>query len=234
MGLRNVHSDGFVSYVDPVRRNGCAPMQQIADWLVKLGLGQYAQGFAENDINFTILSDLSDQDLKELGVSSLGHRRQLLRAIAELNIQTGPPKVATAAPASVAPQPHDTAERRQITVMFSDLVGSTALSARMDPEDLREVISAYQKCVAETVRRFDGFVAKYMGDGVLIYFGYPQAHEDDAERAVRAGLELVTAVGGLKTSRGPADPRLARETSRRAECITIRRSHFTILPSIVP
>jgi hypothetical protein len=93
----------------------------------------------------------------------------------------------------------DTAERRQVTVMFSDLVGSTALSARMDPEDLREVISAYQKCVAESVDRFGGFVAKYMGDGVLIYFGYPQAHEDDAERAVRAGLELVAAVGGLKT-----------------------------------
>jgi len=95
--------------------------------------------------------------------------------------------------------PEDRAERRQVTVMFSDLVGSTALSARMDPEDLREVISAYQKCVAETVRRFGGFVAKYMGDGVLVYFGYPQAHEDDAERAVRAGLELVTAVSGLKT-----------------------------------
>ena len=95
--------------------------------------------------------------------------------------------------------PEDRAERRQVTVMFSDLVGSTALSARMDPEDLREVISAYQKCVAETVQRFGGFVAKYMGDGVLIYFGYPQAHEDDAERAVRAGLELVAAVGALKT-----------------------------------
>ena len=97
------------------------------------------------------------------------------------------------------PKPQDSAERRQVTVMFSDLVGSTALSARMDPEDLREVISAYQKCVAETVQRFGGFVAKYMGDGVLVYFGYPQAHEDDAERAVRAGLELVAAVGALKT-----------------------------------
>src|SRR4029079_2198714 len=95
--------------------------------------------------------------------------------------------------------PRDTAERRQITVMFCDLVGSTALSGRMDPEDLREVISAYQKCVSENVQRFGGFVAKYMGDGVLIYFGYPQAHEDDAERAERAGLELVAAVGGLKT-----------------------------------
>ena len=91
------------------------------------------------------------------------------------------------------------AERRQVTVMFSDLVGSTALAARMDPEDLREVISAYQKCVAETVHRFDGFVAKYLGDGVLIYFGYPRAHEDDAERAVRTGLELIAAVTGLKT-----------------------------------
>ena len=103
-------------------------------------------------------------------------------------------------PATVEASPRDTAERRQVTVMFSDLVGSTALSARMDPEDLREVISAYQKCVAETVRRFDGFVAKYMGDGVLIYFGYPQAHEDDAERAVRAGLEIVAAVTALKSS----------------------------------
>ena len=91
--------------------------------------------------------------------------------------------------------------------MFSDLVGSTALSARMDPEDLREVISAYQKCVAETVRRFDGFVAKYMGDGVLVYFGYPQAHEDDAERAVRAGLELIRRSAALKSSCSAANPR---------------------------
>ena len=96
------------------------------------------------------------------------------------------------------PKARDSAERRQVTVLFSDLVGSTALSARMDPEDLREVISAYQKCVAETVQRFGGFVAKYMGDGALVYFGYPQAHEDDAERAVRAGLELVEAVAALK------------------------------------
>jgi class 3 adenylate cyclase len=103
------------------------------------------------------------------------------------------------APTVPEPAPKDTAERRQVTVMFSDMVGSTALSARMDPEDLREVISAYQKCVAETVQRFGGFVAKYMGDGVLVYLGYPQAHEDDAERAVRAGLQLVAAVGALRT-----------------------------------
>ena len=131
-------------------------------------------------------------------MASLGHRRQLLRAITELKGSeegTRKPSIEDIAPIA----PHDTAERRQVTVMFSDLVGSTALSARMDPEDLREVISAYQKCVAETVQRFGGFVAKYMGDGVLVYFGYPQAHEDDAERAVRAGLELVAAVSGLKT-----------------------------------
>jgi class 3 adenylate cyclase len=173
--------------------SGAASMQQIVDWVERLGLVQYAQRFAENDINFSILSDLTDQDLKEIGVS-LGHRRQLLRAITELTgREKDAPKAAIAAP-------QDTAERRQVTVMFSDLVGSTALSAHMDPEDLREVISAYQKCVAETVQRFGGFVAKYMGDGVLVYFGYPQAHEDDAERAVRAGLELIEAVGGVKST----------------------------------
>jgi class 3 adenylate cyclase/tetratricopeptide (TPR) repeat protein len=172
-------------------------MQQVADWLEKLGLGQYAERFAENDISFAVLPDLTDQDLKEIGVS-LGHRRQLLRAIAELTRrEKDAPKAAVATAPSAAPQ--DTAERRQVTVMFSDLVGSTALSARMDPEDLREIISAYQRCVAETVQRFGGFVAKYMGDGALVYFGYPQAHEDDAERAVRAGLELVQSVGGLKS-----------------------------------
>ena len=191
-------------------------MQQIADWLQKLGLGQYAERFADNDINFAILPDLTDQDLKELGVASLGHRRQLLRAIAELKdgeAATSRPAAKYADPSA----PRDTAERRQVTVMFSDLVGSTALSARMDPEDLREVISAYQKSVAEPVQRFGGFVAKYMGDGVLMYFGYPQAHEDDAERAVRAGLELVAAVGGLKTasSRKKSDFPLERSCGRR-------------------
>jgi class 3 adenylate cyclase len=173
-------------------------MQQIADWLEKLGLSEYAQRFAENDIDFAILGDLTDQDLEKIGVASLGHRRKLLRAIANLQtIEKSAPAVAVPAPA--APLPLDIAERRQVTVMFSDLVGSTALSARMDPEDLREVISAYQECVAEIVRRFDGFVAKYMGDGILVYFGYPHAHEDDAERAVRAGLELIAGVAGLKT-----------------------------------
>ena len=168
-------------------------MQQVADWLEKLGLGQYAQRFAENDIDFALFTKLTDVDLKELGVASLGHRKLLLEAIAE--------RTAVALPNVAEPKPpQDTAERRHVTVMFSDLVGSTALSARMDPEDLREVISSYQKSVAETVQRFGGFAAKYMGDGVLVYFGYPQAHEDDAERAVRAGLELIQAVGGLKSN----------------------------------
>ena len=174
-------------------------MQQIADWLKTLGMSEYAERFAENAIDFSVLPDLTDQDLEKLGVL-LGHRRKLLRAIADLrDIEKSTPVVSVAVAPPTAPPPLDTAERRQVTVMFSDLVGSTALSARMDPEDLREVISAYQKCVAETVRRFGGFVAKYMGDGVLVYFGYPQAHEDDAERAVRAGLELIAAVTGLKT-----------------------------------
>src|SRR5277367_4232678 len=170
-------------------------MQQIADWLKELGLSEYAQRFAENRNDISVLRDLTDQDLKDLGVI-LGDRRKLLRAIAEMD--GGDKGMAKPAIAPVAPQPQDSAERRQVTVMFSDLVGSTALSARMDPEDLREVITTYQRCVAEAVRRFGGFVAKYMGDGVLIYFGYPEAHEDDAERAVRAGLELIAAVSALK------------------------------------
>ena len=170
-------------------------MQQIADWLEKLGMSEYAGRFAENRIDFSVLRDLTDQDLKDLGVV-LGDRRKILRAISEL---AGAAPATSQVHAVTEPRPQDSAERRQVTVMFSDLVGSTALSARMDPEDLREVISAYQKCVAETVGRFGGFVAKYMGDGVLVYFGYPQAHEDDAERAVRAGLELIAAASSLKT-----------------------------------
>ena len=146
---------------------------------------------------------MTQEDLKELGVGPVGHRRKLLDAIAALRTDTRSASLPPLTQRHVeCPKrtPEDRAERRQVTVMFSDLVGSTALSARMDPEDLREVISAYQKCVAETVQRFGGFVANYMGDGVLVYFGYPEAHEDDAERAVRAGLELIAAVTALKTS----------------------------------
>ena len=174
----------------------------VAVWLRSLGLERYEAAFRENEISERVLPSLTQEDLKEIGVGPVGHRRMLLEAIAALRADTGDnapsPNLAVVSSAPNVSR-EDRAERRQVTVMFSDLVGSTALSACMDPEDLREVISSYQKSVAETVGRFDGFVAKYMGDGVLIYFGYPQAHEDDAERAVRAGLELVAAIRDLKT-----------------------------------
>src|SRR6516165_756299 len=172
-------------------------------WLRGLGLGEYEATFRENAIDGTVLASLTQEYLKELGVAALGHRLKLLDAIAELHADRSakaPSAAATTTSAAPSVPAVDRAERRQVTVLFSDLVGSTALSARMDPEDLRDVITAYQKAVAETVQRFGGFVAKYMGDGVLVYFGYPQAHEDDAERAVRASLELIQAVGGLKSS----------------------------------
>src|SRR3984885_14505399 len=174
----------------------------VVVWLRSLGLEEYEAAFRDNKINERVLPNLTQEDLKEIGVGPVGHRRMLLEAIAALRADAGGKATSaddatTTSPASAPPE--DRAERRQVTVMFSDLVGSTALSTRMDPEDLREIISAYQKCVAETVQRFGGFVAKYMGEMELIYFGYAQAHEDDAERAVRAGLDLVAAVGALKT-----------------------------------
>ena len=169
----------------------------LHDWLLSLGLPQYEAAFRENEIDETLLSSLTAQDLKDIGVVVVGHRRKLINAIAGLsgNAATAAVNRDAALDASFP----DTAERRQVTVMFADLVGSTALSTRLDPEDLREIISAYRKCVAETVRHLGGFVSQYLGDGVLIFFGYPQAHEDDAERAVRAALQLVAAVANLKT-----------------------------------
>ena len=161
----------------------------IAEWLRGLGLEKYASAFDENAISWDVLPELTGDDLKEAGVAAVGDRRRLLAAIAALK--------GGVLPASTGPAE---AERRQLSVMFCDLVGSTPLATRFDPEDLREVFSAYHRCVADTIRRFDGFVAKYMGDGVLVYFGYPQAHEDDAERAVRAGLAVVDAVGRLETA----------------------------------
>ena len=169
-------------------------MSEVRKWLEAIDLAQYAE-LSWLTILTSIYSVKLTTGLKDIGVSSAGHRLRIRSAIAKLATQVK--NESARGPLTAAGE--TSAERRQVTVMFSDLVGSTALSARMDPEDLREVISAYQKCVAETVQRFGGFVAKYMGDGVLIYFGYPQAHEDDAERAVRAGLELVAAVGALKT-----------------------------------
>jgi class 3 adenylate cyclase len=169
----------------------------VGGWLRRLGLEQYEAAFRENKIDDTVLPSLTAEDLKDLGVGCVGDRRKLLDAIAALRAEATAPLPPSDAPLATDKTAKDTAERRQVTVMFSDLVGSTALSTRTDPEDLREVISAYQRCVAETVRRFGGFAARYMGDGVLIYFGYPVAHEDDAERAVRAGLALIDAVATL-------------------------------------
>jgi class 3 adenylate cyclase/tetratricopeptide (TPR) repeat protein len=172
----------------------------LREWLRGLGLERYEAAFRENEIDEKVLPSLTAEDLKELGVNALGHRRVLLDAIAALRAEKPANAPPISAPATLIKPAQDTAERRQVTVMFSDLVGSTALSARMDPEDLLEIISSYQECVAESVQRFGGFVAKYMGDGALVYFGYPQAHEDDAERAVRAALELIAAVASLTTN----------------------------------
>ena len=154
----------------------------VAVWLRSLGLERYEAAFRDNEIDWEVLPNLTSEDLKEIGVVPIGHRRKLLAGIAAIG--------ATATAASEA-------ERRQLTVMFCDLVGSTQLAARLDPEDFREVVTAYHRAVADVVGGFDGFVAKYMGDGVLAYFGYPRAHENDAEHAVRAGLGIVAAVGGL-------------------------------------
>jgi len=161
----------------------------VATWLRCLGLERYEAAFRENEIDWEALPKLTAEDLKDLGVVLGSHRRRLLEAIVGLQKDVGPvPETVVAA---------STAERRQLTVMFCDLVGSTALSAHLDPEDLREVIAAYHRSVAGVVAQFDGFVAKYMGDGVLVYFGYPSAHEDDAERAVRAGLGIIETIGRL-------------------------------------
>jgi class 3 adenylate cyclase len=169
----------------------------VANWLRALGLERYEATFRENDVDVEVLLNLTAEDLKELGVGSLGHRRRLLEAITALRVEGAaaddPVRLETGA-----------AERRPLSVMFCDLIGSTALSSRLDPEDLREVIRSYQACVAGTIRQFDGFIARYVGDGVLIYFGWPQARETDAERAVRAGLAVASAVGEVSRERRTA------------------------------
>ena len=159
----------------------------IASWLRQMGLEQYEPVFRAHAIDGSVLPSLTAEDLKDLGVELVGHRRKLLDAIAALH--TAPTPVS----GRQATMPAG-AERRHLTVLFCDLVGSTALTSSFDPEDLREIIGAYHRRVADCVAAFDGFVAKYMGDGVLAYFGYPQAHEDDAERAVRSALTVITAV----------------------------------------
>ena len=167
----------------------------IDSWLRGIGLAQYAELFRANDIDGGLLGRLTGDDLKEIGVASLGHRKKLLEAIAALGAVAEAPS-----PTPVAATPTPAAERRQLTVMFVDLVGSTALSARLDPEEMREVIRAYQNTVAGEITRFEGHIAKFMGDGVLAYFGWPRAHEDEAERAVRAGLAVVA--GGRQAAHG--------------------------------
>jgi hypothetical protein len=167
----------------------------VGDWLRSVGLGQYEATFRANEIDADILPELTDSDLEKLGLP-LGHRKRLLKAIASLSA------AATAPPTTIPRTAADASERRQLTVMFVDLVGSTALSAKLDPEDLRSVIGAYHRCCTELIERDGGFVAKYMGDGVLAYFGYPQAQEDDAELAVQAGLAIVAAVPQLRTVAG--------------------------------
>jgi class 3 adenylate cyclase/predicted ATPase len=174
----------------------------VADWLRTLDLERYEAAFRENDVSAVVLPNLTAEDLKDIGVTSVGHRRQLLDAIATLRsdgVLPGDP--ATPGPADglagdiLHESARSAAERRQVTVMFCDMTGFTQLSTRLDPEDLSRVIRGYQACVATTIERFDGFIARYVGDGVLIYFGYPRAHEDDAERAVRAALAVIAALG---------------------------------------
>src|SRR5499425_2109468 len=171
----------------------------IEAWLQGLGLERYLPAFRDNEIDGEVLPKLTSEDLREIGVAAIGHRRKLLEAIAALGASA--PTAAVRAAVSDASAPAD-AERRQLSVMFGDLVGSTALSARLDPEDLRAVIGAYHRCVTAVIERGGGFVAKYMGDGVLAYFGYPRADEHDAERAVRSGLALVEAVAAIDTAAG--------------------------------
>src|SRR5215813_1133523 len=168
-------------------------MRGVAEWLASIGLGEYAQRFADNAVDLSVIRDLTEQDLKDLGVL-LGHRRKILRAIAELDgVAPAPTETVT------EPVLRDEPERRHLTVMICDLVGSTALSARLDPEELGAVMDAYHAACARIVKSYDGFLGDFRGDGILAYFGYPRAHEDDAERTVRAALDIAAAVARLKT-----------------------------------
>jgi class 3 adenylate cyclase/predicted ATPase len=166
----------------------------ISEWLEKLGLGRYASNFTNNDIDTQLLTQLTHADLRELGISSLGHRKTILSAIEILGQGKSEPTTTITS--------RSRAERRQLTVMFCDLIGSTALSQRLDPEDLREINSAYQDTCKTVIEHYKGYVARYMGDGVLAYFGFPQAHEDDAERAIHAGLGVAREISSLDETVG--------------------------------
>jgi class 3 adenylate cyclase/tetratricopeptide (TPR) repeat protein len=184
---------------DPIDADDCwtyrlmTNTRDIRAWLAELGLGKYAEAFSSNAIDLDVVRELTEADLKDLGVEAMGDRKRLLRAIASMATA----QVSSVAPTTAGPSPTD-AERRQITVLFCDLVGSTALAGRLDTEDLRELIRTYHECCADIVGKFDGSIAQYLGDGVMVRFGYPRAHEDDADRAVRCGLEIIEAVGALK------------------------------------
>src|SRR5690349_13684096 len=176
----------------------------IANWLQGLGLGQYESAFTENAIDIDILPDLSEGDLEKLGIP-LGHRKRLVRAIRAMAASGSSTAPATSERKEILPIEHSptfAAERRHLTVMICDLVGSTALSARLDPEDMGAVIDAFQATCARIVLAYDGFVADFRGDGILAYFGYPRAHEDDAERTVRSGLDIIAAIARLETRAG--------------------------------
>jgi class 3 adenylate cyclase/predicted ATPase len=179
-------------------------MTNVQEWLDSLGLGQYAAAFVENCIEWEHLPDLDHEVLQSIGVKAAGHRMTILKAIANLDVDTDATPTQQRKTPSPAAQstPTGEAERRQLTVMFCDLVGSTALSAKLDPEDLREVITSFQDQCREAIEQYAGFIARYMGDGMLVYFGYPQAHEDDAERAARAGLDIVRSMAELNTEFG--------------------------------
>ena len=187
--LRSVAVPPLAGLARPEEAFGlCAKMTDLQHWLEKIGLAQYADLFAKNDIDWEILPDLAEHDLEKLGVS-LGHRKRLIKAIraSYTSAQAHPP----------TPTASASAERRHLTVLLCDLVGSTSLSARLDPEDLRKILYEFQRCCDDAIRRYDGHIARFMGDGILAYFGFPTAHEDDAERAVRAALEMVESVSAL-------------------------------------
>ena len=174
----------------------------VESFLKHCGLGRFAEAFDENGVDAALLPELTNEDLKDLGVARLADRKKILAAIAAMDEQANADASAASVSLLEASQPEATAERRQLTLMFVDLVGSTALSGQLDPEEMREVIRGYQNTVAGEIARFEGHVAKFMGDGVLVYFGYPKAHEDAAERAVRAGLAVRDAVGLLAEPTG--------------------------------
>ena len=199
-----------LSKIGPVIRSSLATpsrgtaMRDIAKWLEGQGLGEYVEAFANNKIDCDVLPSLTGDDLKEMGVAAVGDRRRLLRRSPAFHRLTlGRRDEGAAEPVASAKPPQEVSpERRQLTVMFCDLVGSTPLSVEFDPEDVANAIRAYHASCAKIVARWDGHIAKFMGDGVLVYFGWPRAHEDDAERAVEAGLELTLAVSTLDTAIG--------------------------------